>query len=262
MSEDKPAAPTPASRPMPWRWMLFGVGLLAVVILLTMFAMDRVNVVWEDGIPHCPYCRTRVREFATVCATCRQSYDWVAEVALCDLCLTGPDVTRIRTIPEETRRKLFTATLGADREQRVEALLEWTREIEAGECPYCGGTGDDLFASRADVPNGSKERPPCPVCDGDGDCVLCDGDEKVRRGDPEAHADLLKHRDRVANLRGRLGTPSRSKMRSAVRDALETLRGRIEAGEVVDADGRPALQRAAAIREEVLRLLTLPSAER
>ena len=32
---------------------------------------------------------------------------------------------------------------------RVEALLEWTRSIEAGECPYCGGSGEDPFAPRS-----------------------------------------------------------------------------------------------------------------
>ena len=48
---------------------------------------------------------------------------------------------------------------------------------------------------------------------------------------------------------------------NAVRDTLRALRGRAEAAEVLDAAGWPVVDRATAIREEALGLLSLKTSD-
>jgi hypothetical protein len=249
-----PEDPPRPARSISWPWLLFGVGLVGVVVLLSYAALDRADVVWDGGEPFCPHCRTAVPLYSTQCPACRQSYDWASVDLLCTLCLTQGDVARIQAVPlpdrEAAARKAF-----PDDPRRAEALLRWWREIRHGACVWCAGTGKDLFANPGEPGEGTNGLPPCPICLGDGDCILCGGDEKMRRGDPGAHRDLARYRERLDYLEGRSGHPDPAKVAEAVADAVRMLRGNEEIQQVNDAEGLGLVDRAVRQRDSLLRFL-------
>jgi hypothetical protein len=247
MTDQPTPEPPRAARPVPWRWMLFGLSIFGLVALMTYWAMDRENVVWEDGKPECPHCRSEVEFHSRVCRTCRQGYDWVRDERLCDLCLTESDVVALRSIPENE----LEAALAAVGDEKVRAgIRTWLAEIRKGACVYCGGTGRDLWAR---TPNG-ETAPDCPVCLGDGDCVLCDGDLKVVVGDLGAHRDLVRLRERWSNLRGRLNRARPEDLQETLEDGIERLRGYDEMQfRLGDEDG--PVDRATLRRDDILKAL-------
>jgi hypothetical protein len=244
---------TTASRPersTSLNWLLFGIALVAFVIFLIVVAMDRENVVWEDGKPWCPHCRLEVPDYSTKCPICGEKYDWTGDERLCWLCLAESDIELIHAIPTADLAKIVGEAIPGD-EAQAQAVMKWFAEIGAGECVHCAGTGVDLFAPPAE--NGAKI--PCPVCFGDTDCLLCDGREKIRFGNPGAHQDLIRYEERFAYDEGRLSRPDREKRREAAEKAVGALQGYDEVEWVEGPDGRSLVNRAEETRRRLLDLL-------
>jgi len=170
------------------RWVLASVGLLVVIVVFSMAALDQRDVVWESGVAKCPHCRSGVNDFSSVCADCGRAFDWKAHDVACDWCLSTLDATYYAGLLEENEEaweeKLVSLNLT---EERQDALLSYVKGLRPGKCTFCGGTGKwlDIGVDTA-VANGG--RPPrtvqlegfldgdCPVCFGHGRCVACDGD--------------------------------------------------------------------------------------
>jgi hypothetical protein len=55
--------------------------------------------------------------------------------------------------------------------------------LGCGECPKCGGSGEDPSFHAAVMHMGDDESEPCPECDGSGICSTCDGTGFVEEDD-------------------------------------------------------------------------------
>lgn len=186
------------------KWALASVGLLTLIVVFSLAALDQKNVVWSYepapggggelvAVPHCPHCRSVVGEYSNLCATCRQAFDWETHEELCPACLSTLDAEWLRRRAEgrETDLRAAFANAGIP-EEAVPDLLNYLKSIGPGDCGFCGGTGRWLAPGVHESPttNGDrntltaflrdelgKER--CPVCLGSGRCVLCGDDHRV-----------------------------------------------------------------------------------
>jgi len=250
MSEEKAIDMGRIEQAAPWRWLLFGLLLAGTLFLLTYWAMDQRNVVWEDGKAACPHCRTAAPSYSERCTTCNQPYDWVPTEVMCDLCFTKTDVARIRATAARVEKEA-----GENPDPETARYLRWAREISAGACVYCGGTGKDLMQ-----PEGTDPRP-CPVCLGKDDCVQCSGDGFVWVGDQQAHRDLIAHFAQRRELEGQLDSAPLDKLVDAVRSAINDLRGHDEIRKVVRADGETVVGLARKRRDAFVKQFPLVETE-
>ncbi len=250
MSDEKPIEMGRIEQAAPWRWLLFGLVLVAVLFLLTYWAMDQRNVVWEDGEAHCPHCRTTAPAYSERCATCSQNYDWTPAEVMCDLCFSKTDIARVRATGARVAKEA-----GDSPDADTARYLRWAEDISSGDCVYCGGTGKDLMQ-----PEGTDPRS-CPVCLDKDECVLCSGDGFVWVGDPQAHRDLVAHREQCRELDGQLGSSPLDKLVDAVRSAIGDLRGYDEMREVKRADGVGVIEIARKRRDAFIAQFPLPENE-
>jgi hypothetical protein len=246
MTEENTSTPTRPERTF-LNWLIFGLALVALVVFLIVIAMDRDNIDWENGKPWCPHCRLEVPAYSTKCPTCRERYDWITDERLCYLCLADSDVDWIHSIPADEMDVTIRKAFSADASQ-TKAVMEWLQKIDSGDCVHCAGTGIDLFAPVAE--NGAKT--PCPVCFGDGDCILCEGREKIRIGNLDAHRDYMRHMESLAYHDGRLARPTAEKLQEAVESIVGTLQGYHEVSLIKGVDGTTLVNLAAGTRRRIL----------
>lgn len=176
-----------------FRWWVLTIVVVGVLLLISALALDRPNVVWDEGVPHCPHCRSEVAPYSVLCRTCGEHYDWkVAPPEASPLShwsLTGLEARHLRervaALGETLANQRVAHALGIPL-VRAQAYLEL---VDRGRCGWCGGTGRDLAEDGDDSV--------CPVCFGTGNCIACGGDRRIRVGDEAAHEALVVYREGV-----------------------------------------------------------------
>jgi hypothetical protein len=182
-------------------WAVVICSVLVALALLSFLALDKPNVVWVSGAPHCPQCRTQVAPYAIRCPACREPFDWVTareeDSPHCTHCLTAAEDEGLRarrqTVGDETAAELVAGLLHLP----APAAKEYLLAVGRGQCGWCGGTGRDLAAA---------ERVPCLACSGSGRCAACDGDRRVRVGLEAAGVEIDRYKQLAMTLFGE-GTP-------------------------------------------------------
>lgn len=183
------------------RWWIAILVLLALLFGLSALALDRPNVVWREGQPYCPHCRTAVATEAHRCQACREEFDWAVapdeDSPLSPFTLSAHEVkrakARIQELGEEQAATLIAQALGTT----VVAAREVLSELGVGRCGWCCGTGKELPAAQGPAP---ATAPPCSVCRGEKACIACGGDRRMRLGDPDAQRALRRYREALADL--------------------------------------------------------------
>jgi hypothetical protein len=187
------------------RWILASLGLLTVIVVFSLAALDQKNVVWVGDAPHCPHCRMTVIDFATVCNKCDRAFDWKSHEDPCTACLSPRDARYYLHKYEDNEATFDAALLNAGlAEELVAGFVEYAAGLKSGACGFCGGSGDWLapgHQERTTGEGGITELYPvmvdsmkgrCPVCFGTGRCILCDGDRMVEEGRETAGRDLRR----------------------------------------------------------------------
>ena len=192
-------------------WLVVTGAIVAGLVGLSYLALDKPNVVWSEGAPHCPHCRTVVALYARRCPACREEFDWAAtsddDGPRCSKCLAPSEDEWLRArrtkLGEETSVKRVAAALGL----APEAASSYLKSIALGDCAYCGGTGRDLAAK-------ASSSTVCPVCFGEKRCIACDGDRHVRVGLEAAARELERYQGVAKDV-------TRETMPEAIRKALK-----------------------------------------
>lgn len=244
-----------------FRWWILTVVVVGLLLFISALALDRPDVVWEEGRPHCPHCRSEVGFYSTRCRTCAERYDW--SVAPDDISpyshwsLGALEVRRLRDFVEARGREV-----AIDRVEEAfgiphAAATAYLEHVGRGRCGYCGGTGRDLSAFEAGVP--------CPVCFGRGACIACGGDRRVRIGDEAAHRALLVYEAGVQDVRDTKHVSEAVRVEEVRRLAEKFLSrhaGTIEASRILFWPDWPSLKTAAdSARERLDRLFEVLEAE-
>ncbi len=47
------------------RWWIATLLIIGILVAISALALDRPNVVWNDGEPHCPACRKQVEYYSS-----------------------------------------------------------------------------------------------------------------------------------------------------------------------------------------------------
>ncbi len=213
------------------KWLSF-TGLCVVgLVALGILAVDERNVVWEAGQPLCPYCRSAMEPLAITCKGCRGRVDWVGTTLPCSCCLDSPDVDHLRdrfdalALPPAAAPPWLAAFPGG-----------YFHVMDRGACGYCAGLKQ--------IGEGGEARP-CPICRGDGRCILCGGDRVVEVGNEQVHRRLLERRREweEGERREKLTRLALQRDRLVDRDVGE-LRGFLEAASIRDGEGRLLVERA------------------
>jgi len=231
------------------RWILAIVavlGLAAAGAALYYEKHELPDVVWEDDSPYCPFCRTDVNWYATVCYTCRREFAWRPHERDCPYCLSRGEVRRIRdrydADPDLYRKNLEEKLreLGMPPDvvaATVPDLVLHVKELKPGACLFCAGTG--RWLAPALLQTLTEESDPllnlalseldggCPVCLGTGDCIGCDGDRKTEMGSEPARRAMDRAFDALEDIdAGRDDESAREFFEMAlrcVRDAIGTM---------------------------------------
>lgn len=175
------------------KWVIASVGLLVVIVVFSLAALDQKDVVWEGCTPHCPHCRDEVSRFAEVCSHCQRAFDWQAYERECDACFSLRDVEFIRKTYSPKSEQFIADLVKKGAEPDVVAEFElYVKELKPGACAYCGGTKKWIAPGFQDGTVDSKSPMTrllfrftsgmCPVCFGDGMCPQCEGERRVRCG--------------------------------------------------------------------------------
>lgn len=161
-------------------WLVVTGLVVLTLVALSMFALDRPDVVWAAGKAQCPHCRSDVHPYGRRCPTCREEFDWVPTSdetsPVCARCLSPAQDEWVRERRRVLGEEKAAARLAEALRVAPAAATEYLAVVGRGQCGYCGGTGTDLAAA------GAKDRPPCPVCLGDRRCIACGGDRRVLVG--------------------------------------------------------------------------------
>jgi hypothetical protein len=214
-----------------FRWWMLTVLVVLVLLLLSALALDRPNVVWMRGEPHCPQCREEVPFQSQRCPHCREQYDWTvapdeeSPVSRWSLSSLEADVLRERVAalgPEESARRVAAALAVTP-----EAATAYLTAVGRGRCGWCGGTGLDLEA-------GAERGAACPACLGKGQCVACGGDRRIRVGDEQARRDFETYRTGILDIPGILDVErQKAAARRLAEEFLRRHAGTIQATEVL-----------------------------
>lgn len=214
------------------RWWVFTLIVIGILVLISMLALDRPNVIWAGIAPECPHCRHEVRPYSHRCAECRGEFDWVVpndeDSPISAASLSAQEAEWVRD-----RVKALTAEVAAQRVAEATGLAlpaatAYLETIGRGDCGWCGGTRRDLTAPEGEI----RE---CPGCFGSGDCVECGGDRRIRIGDQRADRALRAYK-RELNEVLVSKVPVEVKREGAKRLAREFLvsyEGTREAGEIL-----------------------------
>ncbi len=182
------------------KWALASIGLLVVIVVFSMAALDQKDVVWEGGKPLCPHCRSEVRPYSGVCATCGRAFDWQSYDEPCSACLSEIDADYYRKKLEKHEEAFHRALVARGvPEEALPDFDAWMKRYRSGACGFCGGTGRWLAPGLEGPPSewkGAREKyallrktleGDCPVCLGTGRCILCDGDHRTTYMRESAH---------------------------------------------------------------------------
>ena len=212
------------------RWWMVTLAVVAVLVAISLLAMDRPNVVWSGEKPHCPACRSEVAPYSSRCAACSTSFDWViADNDACPLCrydlgtLEAEHVhERIRALGDEVASQRVAEKLGVS----PESAHAYLASLGRGRCGWCGGRGvEPGREGEAEVT--------CRLCGGGGACPACGGDRRVQLGIQASHLALETWQQDVGDL-GQ-GVPEEARRREHARLTQEFLgrhAGTVEALEV------------------------------
>lgn len=200
-----------------FRWWILTVAVVGVLLLISALALDRPNVVWEEGVPHCPHCRSEVPFYSSLCPTCTERYDWtVAPDEGSPLSRWSLSALEARFLRERTdalgQEEAVRRVAGLLRIAR-EAAKEYLEQVDRGRCGWCGGTGRDLASS--------KKEDVCPVCFGRGLCIACGGNRRVRVGDENAHRAWIRYRTGVEDVADAVRLPDAVRVEEVHRLARE-----------------------------------------
>lgn len=179
------------------RWWLLTVLIVLVLLGISAFALDRPNVRWMGGQPHCPQCSAVTGLYASKCSACGSAFDWAVEpdedspVSRFSLSALEAELVRqrVQALGEEEAVRRVAARL----EISPAAALDALRHVGRGRCGWCGGTGKELETF--------DEGAPCVVCLGTGQCIACAGDRRVRVGDEAAYQAWTRYELAVRDLR-------------------------------------------------------------
>lgn len=216
-----------------FRWWILTLVLVAILVGISLLAMDRPNVVWQEGKPFCPHCRSDVNAFSTRCPTCTEQYDWTVaqeeDSPLSPWSLSALEakalVDRILELGDEVAASRVAKATGLSEA----SSLAYLQAVGRGRCGYCGGTGNDL-AREAD-----EDQRPCRVCLGRGGCIACGGDRRMRIGDETAARAYQVYREAVNDLPLSLPAPTRRKeLRDLGEQFLRRHPGTVEATRILD----------------------------
>jgi predicted amidophosphoribosyltransferase len=188
------------------RWWILTLLIVGTLLLISALALDRPNVVWQAHEPHCPHCRHVVSEFSNRCADCRGEFDWVIagqeQSPISQDSLSALDAewlhARVEELGLETAAKRVAEITGLSEE----AAAEYVQTVGRGDCGCCGGTKRDLASEKP------EQKEPCPCCFGTGNSVACDGDRRVRLGDPTARRAYLAYAEELDDLLSSEAAPS------------------------------------------------------
>lgn len=179
------------------RWWVLTLAVIGILVLISMLALDRPNVIWLGDEPQCPHCRHDVQPYSHRCADCGGEFDWFTpgedEGPISSASLSAQEAEwvrdRVKALgPEEAARRVAEAT-----DLSAEAAAEYLASVGRGDCGWCGGTRRDLSA-------GAKPDDVCPGCFGGGNSVACGGDRRVRIGDERAARALVVYKRELADL--------------------------------------------------------------
>lgn len=238
-------------------WLVVTGVVVLTLVALSMFALDRPDVVWAAGKAQCPNCRSDVHAYGRRCPSCREEFDWVPTSdetsPTCARCLSPAQDEwvreRRRVLGEDKAAARLAEALGVP----AAAAKAYLADIGRGQCGWCGGTGHDLAA-----PEG-KERPPCPVCLGDRRCIACGGDRRVLVGLEVASVEAARYDALAQTLLAPNSPPDlvRRQLRDAAAVFLRRQLGTAEAEHLVfwpefpPSAARPARPAAAAAAERL-----------
>ena len=223
-----------------FRWWILTLVLVGVLVGISLLAMDRPNVVWRDGQPSCPHCRSAVNAFSSRCATCEEPFDWTVapddDSPLSPWSLSTLEakalVDRVIALGEDVAAQRVATALGLEPDA-AEAYLD---AVGRGRCGYCGGTGIALDAKP------SRRSDPCPVCLGQGACIACNGDRRMRVGDEAAFRALRQYVEALDDLDAALPPAVRREEARKLGDAfVRRYAGTVEATLILF---EPGLQRS------------------
>jgi hypothetical protein len=240
-----------------YRWMLLTAGVVGVLLAISALALDRRDVVWTEAGPRCPHCRSKVERYSYRCAVCREEYDWAVspeeDSPHCPYCVSAMGeqhlTQRIQALTLPVAAKRAGDALGWS----AEAAQAYLKALRRGRCGYCAGTWKDLRWA------GPKSEE-CPVCFGDGACIACEGDGRLRLGDWPGARDLARLRLDVAGMPSRTPLEARrAEVRRLAKEFLDSHAGTEAAASLPfwaawreDGGGPPAAEEA---RLRVVRVL-------
>jgi len=201
------------------RWWVLTLAVIGVLVLISMLALDRPNVVWTGETPQCPHCRHEVTYYSHRCADCAGEFDWFTpsedEAPISSASLSAQEAEwvreRVKVLgPDEAARRV-----AADTGLTLKAAGAYLASVGRGDCGWCGGTRRDLSA--AEDPEET-----CPACFGSAHCVACGGDRRVRIGDERAARALRAYKRELGDLLAS-GVPAEVKRQEGRRLAREFL---------------------------------------
>lgn len=238
------------------RWWIVTLAIVAVLIAISMLAMDRPNVVWSAGAPQCPACRSGVELYSSRCATCTTPFDWViADPESCPLCphdLSALEAEEVHDLVKRLGDEEATARIATSLEVTPASARAYLATLGRGRCGWCGGRGVAPAAA------GATEAT-CPICAGRGACIGCAGNRRVQLGLQAAARALQVYRAEVKDLdRGLPEAVRREELGRLARAFLDKHAGSLEAAQVVVPDNggeEPAVARARKRLETVLAAL-------
>ncbi|MDA1195819.1 MAG: hypothetical protein O2894_11620 [Planctomycetota bacterium] len=169
--------------PVHARWWVFILLAVGILLVLSLLALDRPDVVWVGESPECPHCRLEVRWYSHRCADCRGEFDWTSpaeEISPISGATLSPQEAewvrdRVKALTAEVAAARVATALGLE----LAFAVEYLSSVAKGDCGWCGGT-------RLDPSDGSGEGLRCPACFGSGNGIACGGDRTMRIGDQRA----------------------------------------------------------------------------
>lgn len=238
-----------------FRWWVLTLVVVGVLLLISALALDRPNVVWDDGVPHCPHCRSEVAFYSRLCPTCNEPYDWKVASGegspLSHWSLTSLEARYLRERVDALGATLANQRVAHTLQIPLESAQVYLESVDRGRCGWCGGTGRDVGLEGEDTV--------CPVCFGTAQCIACGGDRRILIGDEAAHVAYEAYRQAVDDVEAARGVAHEVRLREVERLTREFIRlyaGTAEATQVLFWPDWPTYRTAVdASRERLDRVL-------
>jgi len=215
-----------------FRWWVLTLVVVGVLLLISALALDRPNVVWDDGVPHCPHCRSEVAFYSGICKTCAEPYDWKVSPAekspLSRWSLTSLEARFLRERVDALGETVANQRVAHALSIPLVSAQAYLESVDRGRCGWCGGTGLDVAQDR--------ESSTCPVCLGTTHCISCGGDRRVLVGDEAAHEAYEAYRQGVDDLMAAKGVSfdvRRTEVERLTEDFVRLHAGTLEATQLL-----------------------------